>query len=335
MQKFRLAAMASLSLLVAGSAMANNFRAADQIYLLNGLGGVPGAAGAFFDQDVTITNTTTDRVQVDVALLANTTGDNSGAVGATRPLAVLEPGERRTYVKFVQSGLNQTTFNGTLLFFACRAGSTCGDCGLPGETNCRNITVESRAYTTGNCVTAAGPTLPCSFGNDFPGMPWYLYASRNADAVNLSKVTISGVTTTGAPGSGGFRTNIGLVNATQYSTTKLRVTAFSEATRAQVGSPFEVDLGPLGRIQSNITNMVAGFTGIGYVVIEQVSVTPVANPPVGCEDGCPAFYAYGVSLDNVSNDPTYLEPQYLGPLTNEAIGALYPQKAPRRATRRR
>ena len=334
MQKFRFAAMASLSLLVAGSAMANNFRAADQVYLLNGLGAVPGAAGAFFDQDVTITNTSTDRVQVDVALLSGT-GDNSGTVGATKPLAVFEPGERRTYVKFVQSGLNQTTaFNGTMLFFACRSGSTCGDCGVD-STNCRNITVESRAYTTGNCVTAAGPTLPCSFGNDFPGMPWYLYASRDADAVNLSKVTLSGVTTTGAPGTSGFRTNIGLVNASQYSTTKLRVTAFSESTRAQVGSPFEVDLGPLGRLQANITNMVAGFTGVGYVVVEQVSVTTVANPGAGCEQGCPGFYVYGVSLDNVSNDPTYLEPQYIGPLTTEALTALYPQKRPRRATTRR
>ena len=43
----------------------------------------------------------------------------------------------------------------------------------------------------------------------------------------------------------------------------------------------------------------------------------------GCPTGCPAFFAYGSVLDNQTNDPTTLEPQYLQPLTNNAITCIY------------
>ena len=46
-------------------------------------------------------------------------------------------------------------------------------------------------------------------------------------------------------------------------------------------------------------------------------------PPNGCPTGCPAFFAYGSQLDNQTNDPTTLEPQYLQPLTNNAITCIY------------
>ena len=58
-----------------------------------------------------------------------------------------------------------------------------------------------------------------------------------------------------------IRSAIGLVNASQYSSTQLVVKLFNGATATQIGSDFVQDLGPLGQVQPSIANMFPSFTG--------------------------------------------------------------------------
>jgi hypothetical protein len=61
-----------------------------------------------------------------------------------------------------------------------------------------------------------------------------------------------------------------------------------------------------------------------YIVFSQSGTTPTADAAAnGCPTGCPAFFAYGSTLDNQTTDPTTLEPQYSQPLTNNAITCIY------------
>ena len=50
---------------------------------------------------------------------------------------------------------------------------------------------------------------------------------------------------------------------------------------------------------------------------------PDRRAPASCPTGCPAFLAYGSVLDNVSNDPTTLEPQFTGQLNTDQIGCIF------------
>src|SRR5712692_3252790 len=109
------------------------------------------------------------------------------------------------------------------------SGADCAPDPTSGETaNFRPISVESRIYSIpvgGNPATAA------SNGQDMPGIPWYNYVSSTEAAAGLSKVFI-----TGFRSNTGYRGNLGVVNASQFSTTALVATLRDGATGAQVGN---------------------------------------------------------------------------------------------------
>lgn len=289
--------LAVLSVLMfAAVATASTFRAADIVYL-PAVARLQGVGGAFFKTDVTITNTTTSRVVVQVAYVEGS-GDNSTALNTLITLPTFAPGERRELIDIAQSALTRESANGYLIFFSCREGGNCTSCDTNGG-DCLNITVQGRIYND----TPGG-----TFGQSFPGIPWYSYAALTSTTQGTDRLSINGVRNNAS-----YRTSIGVVNASQFSSTVLRVRLFN-STGTQVGQ-LDQTLGPLGRVQFPVTQIATAFTGDGYVTVEQLSATPTP----GQGDAVPGFFAYGSLVDNRTNDPTTLEAEFNVPLPVDCV----------------
>jgi hypothetical protein len=311
--------VATALVLTAASSFASNFRAADQVYVPVA-GHIAGSGGAVFQSDVFLSNLTDDSVTVTVTFASGTGGTQQSNFAPIQ----LAPRERREFVDFVSTKLGLTSNLGQLIFNGCKAGTDCGVATQDPTTgispNYRNISVETRIYSK----DANGNTN----GQLFPGLPWYSYVSQNASSVGLDKVFITGFRQTGAaPTQGTYRSNIGLVNASQFSNTTLAVKLFDGATSTQIGATYTQALAPLGQTQVNVASIFPAFSGVtatnAYVTVEQLSSTATADSPSGCPNGCPAFFAYGSILDNGSGDATTLESQYLVPLSDAALTCIY------------
>ena len=339
MLKVKIAVTVAMTLIAAG-AMASNFRGADQVYV-PAAGHLGGSTGTFIS-DVFIANLSSDAVSVSVIYSALGAGQQN-----FNNILHLAANERRDISDFFPTVLNLQSGFGQLIFNACKEGGNCDTSTCPGGSSgvCpdfRNISVESRIYQIlSNCAgtysaavcAAAGTsaaTQPTT-GQLFSGLPWYSFTSSDAAAVGLDKVQITGFRNTGGAGQAGtYRSNVGLVNASQYSTTTLVVRLFDGATNNPIGNPAQVTLGPLGVSQSGIAALFPSFTGTAgknaYITVEQTNTSPTGDAAAaGCGNGCPAFFAYGSVLDNVSGDATTLEPQYLKPLTDAAVNCIYNQ----------
>lgn len=304
----------TLILVMAGGAMANTFRASDTIYVPIA-GKLAGANNSFFRTDLFISNLSQDRVVVDVAFApSGETRDNSSVIntGSTvRLQPALAPGERREIVDVMGSVFGRSDAEvsiGHLIFFGCREGGV--NCTGNTLSDVRPISVEGRIYTT----AADGAT----FGQLIPGIPFYLQAGLE-NSTNLQSIFITGIRNTSQ-----FRTNIGLVNGSSTNTTVLRVRVFNSANQ-QIDTLTKT----LGKLAHTQFVVPATLTGSGYVIIDQVSV----DPPVG-PDNAASFFAYGSMLDNKSNDPTYLEPQFLFGINEDAL-CVFQSKPPKRAAGRR
>ncbi len=341
MLNFKKVAVAAVVTLSAMSAMASNFRAADQVYV-PAAGFLAGSSGTFLS-DVFISNLSTDSVSVSVIFSQGPTG----SITEFRDLITLAPNERKEIVNFITApvssgglGLSSTNNSfGQLIFNACKQGTDCinSQDGNGFSVNFRNISVESRIYSI-----PAGTTLaqnPPTTGQLFSGLPWYNFASSNAANVGLHQVFITGIRNNGTNGTPGtYRSNIGMVNASQFSNTQIVVSLFDGRTSNKLGEYTE-NLGPLGHAQRNISTMFPSFSGStatnAYVIVEQRNSTAAPNAPTSClSEGCPAFFAYGSILDNISGDATTLEAQYLKPLSSDALAAIYPPSAGKSPLRR-
>ncbi len=308
MFNYRRIVLGALLTLTAMTASANNFRAADLVYL-TAIASAPGGGGSFFKTDVFISNLSTSTVDVDIAFAPTGGGDNTEALlPANMRRVTLAPGERREIIDILNSLFGRTGI-GQALFFACQAGGNCADCDAD-SSDCELITVQGRIYTEGGGAACPGNAANCTFGQLFSGIPWYNFASGDAlsTGLNYDEVFMAGIRQTTA-----FRSNVGVTNASTDYSMVLRVRLFSNSGQP-VGST-NLTLGPLGHIQANVANLFAGFTGNGYVVVDQVSfnrVTPVTEPPD--QTPIPGFFAYASMVDNVSNDPTTLESQFINEL---------------------
>jgi hypothetical protein len=302
---------------VAVGAFASNFRVADQVYV-PAAGHIVGG-NQLFISDVFISNLTSDPVSVSVIFSA---GAGGGAPQTFNNVISLGAFERQEIPDFVGTKLGLTANLGQLVFNGCKTGGNCDVTTCPnGQTtgecaDFRNISVESRIYSVAS--NSASPTTAPSTGQLFSGIPWYNFVSSDAASVGLDKVFI-----TGLRNNGQYRTNIGLVNASQFSTTTLTIKLFDGKTNNLLGTATQT-LGPLGQAQPNIAGLFSSFTGAtatnAFVTVEQGNTVPTADASAnGCPNGCPAFFAYGSVLDNVSGDATTLEPQYLKSLWD--IGA--------------
>jgi len=322
MFKVKQLGIAAAITLFAGAAMASNFRAADQVYVP--AAGHISSSSATFVSDIFISNLSDDSVDVSVILATGI-----GGTQTTFPhIITLAARERRELKDFVKNTLNVPSALGELIFNACKAGADCtADPSTGLNANYRNISVESRIYSvnTPNADANALNTAPTT-GQLFAGIPWYNFVSEAASGVGLDKVFVTGIRNTDQ-----YRTNLGFVNASQFSTTTITATLFS-ATGTQLGQS-SFTLQPLGSAQGQVGTATlfptftksAASTG-AYAVFQQSGTVPTSDAATngsGCSNGCPAFFAYGSQLDNQTNDPTTLEPQFLQPLTSAAITCIY------------
>ncbi len=331
--------VAAALMLCAAGASASNFRGADQVYLPVA-GHLQGSSGTFIS-DVYISNLDDEEVKVSVIYQPfgpNLACGNDTCIGTEfKDVITLRPFERKEYKDFFNSALNLTTGYGQLIFNGCKSGTSCGP-----ETqdvngfseNFRPISVESRIYQ----ITNQRPTE--TTGQLFSGFPWYHFVSELQATQGLDKVFITGITHTGTAGqTGTFRTNIGLVNASQYSTTTLVVKLYQGTqTEADKKAEAQVTLQPLGNVQPGIAQLFPGVTINGsnfFVTVEQRNSTAFgSNVPGTCDKGCPAFLAYGSVLDNISGDATTLEPQYMIELDPTAVDVIYPSSGGKVTMRR-
>lgn len=320
MFKVKQLGVAAAITLFAGAAMASNFRAADQVYVP--AAGHISSSSATFVSDVFISNLSDDSVDVSVILATGTNGTQT----PFPHVLTLAPRERRELKDFVKNTLNVQSALGQLIFNACKANADCTPDPTTGlNANYRNISVESRIYSvnTPNADANTLNTAPTT-GQLFSGIPWYNFVSESASGAGLDKVFVTGIRNTDQ-----YRTNIGFVNASQFSTTTITGTLFSSTGTQLSQSSFTLQ--PLGSAQGAVgsATIFPAFTKAAtstgaYAIFQQSGTTPTADAAAnGCPTGCPAFFAFGSSLDNQTNDPTTLEPQYLLPLTNNAITCIY------------
>jgi len=301
---------AAVVLLFAVTASASNFRAADQVY-------VPAAGKvSTFSSDIFISNVNAFPVTVSVIYSTGAGGTQTNFPN----LFTLQANERREFVDFAgtaqPNGLGLSNALGQLIFNGCKQGADCGVATQDPTTgispNFADIAVESRILST----AADGGTT----GQLFSGLPWYSFVSQDQQNNGLDTVFITGIRANSA-----YRTNIGVTNASQFSTTTMVVRLFS-GTGTKFGSDFTVQLSPLGQFQQNITNMFPGFTGTGfYVTVNQQNSVATADAPASCgSTGCAGFFAYGSVLDNKTTDPTTLEAVYTKSLNSAQIACIYP-----------
>lgn len=318
-------AVAAFLVLAGTSAMASNFRVADQVYL-PAAGHTTGSRGETFVTDVWLSNVNNEAVEVSFIFATGL----AGQINTNIPKITLAANEHREMPDFTNAiGIPNGTL-GQVIFNGCKAGGNCDVNTCPnGQSGVcpdfRNISVESRIYA----IPSGGNSTSPTYGQLFSGIPWYNFVSSDAQGAGLDKVFITGLrnTGTGFGQNGTFRTNIGLVNASQYSTTQLLVKLFDK-NGAPIGTYTSPTLGPLGQQQVPIGQMFGSFTGssaVGaYVTVEQISVLPTADAAAaGCTGGCPSFLAYGSLIDNGSDDATTLESQYLPGFSDAAIQCIY------------
>lgn len=325
MFKTKIWGVAAAIMLVAFGAMASNFRVADQVYIP--IAGHVQGGSALFVSDVFISNLSGDSVSISI-LYGQQNG--KGAFQAFQNKITLAPNERKEFVDFFTTVLPEISGPfGLLVFNACKAGADCTPDPATGENaNFRPISVESRIYAVpcvGTGCAQSTPATAASNGQDMPGIPWYNFVSSSENAAGLAKVFI-----TGLRNNAGYRSNLGVVNASQFSSTQIIATLRNGATGAQVGDQKVFNLAPLTFEQPNIAaafnlaNATNPPTTNLYVDIEQGPSTPTGDASTnGCADGCPAYLAFGSVLDNQTSDPTTAEAQYKQALTTTQIACIY------------
>lgn len=323
---FKKLGIAAAIVLVAASAMASNFRVADQVYVP--AAGHITAGGVTFVTDVFVSNLSTDPVTVTVYYASGQNGTQTPAQ-ATFNLAA---NERKEFVDFFANmTFTPTVTNafGQLIFNGCKQGTSCGADTQDANgvsPNFRNISVESRTYSFKSTESVASNSG--TNGQLFSGLPWYNYVSQDQAANGLDKVFITGIRNTGVSGAANTsRTNLGVVNASQFSNTEIVFNLYSGSAPGTLVATKTVPLGPLGTFgPTSLTSIFGSITGTNYfVTVNQQNSTATSGAPTGCSaDGCAGFFAYGSLLDNTTQDATTLESQYLLPLTDAQINCIYP-----------
>lgn len=326
--------VAAALVLCAFGASASNFRGADQVYVP--IAGKAQGSTGLFTSDAYISNLSSDTV--DVAVIYVPRGTNAGGTAPAgleeiRNRLTLAPFERREILD-IFNFLGKGSGFGLLIFNGCKAQTSCGtdtQDQFGNSPNFRPISVQTRIYQ----VTPSRPNE--TTGQLFTGIPWYHFVSRLQSNVGLDKVFITGLTQTGGGGQANtFRANIGVVNASEFSQTRIKFSLYrGSVSAANLIAEREVDLGPLGNQLYGINDLFPTASGSNlFVVVEQTAVTALPTAPEGCLEGCPGFLAYGSVLDNLSGDATTMEAQYMIELDPDVIAEMYPSQAGKRTMRR-
>jgi hypothetical protein len=184
---------------------------------------------------------------------------------------------------------------GALLVFSYAANSfttTTPPGGVPKLAVVRSRTY-SRGTTTDNKTT--------TFGQSIPGLPWYYYIDPSQESKGLNEVVFSGIREDES-----YRTSIGMVNVSDPSTSlyvQLALTSEDGTLIRQVTN----FMSPLGHEQFDQAVLTLFGLASGSVVTNAAVTAKVSLWSSTGVDPSPGLIVYCSRIDNVTNDPVYLE----------------------------
>jgi hypothetical protein len=319
MRRVRLLFVA-LFLLTSVSAVAM-FRAADLV-VVPVSAALPGLNSSEWHTDLEIQNVDTVAIDVMVVFLRSGTSTNvtwyramgnhlggreSDGFGKLAENLKDIPAGRAVVIEDVVRTHWGEDVKGALLVFAFEAGTyktTTPVGGVP-----KRVVVRSRTYSIGETAEET----PTTYGQSIPGLPWYYYVDPSQEARGLNNVVFSGIREDDT-----YRTGVGLLNVSDY-TTSLYVTLSLVAEDGTVIREVVKFLAPLEHEQyDQASNTLFGLAS-GSVVVNATISAKVSLWTSSGADPIPGLIVYCSRIDNVTNDPVYLEQSFTNELPWDCV----------------
>ena len=285
------------------------FRAADLVIVPVAASTV-GLQNSNWHSDIEIRNVDTVPIDVEIIFLPTGGSDNSywytlmaNALGGRESdgfghvNAALKdiPAGRTVVIEDIVKTTWGDGYKGALLIFAYDAGSF-STTTPPGGTP-RKIVVTSTTY---NLATNA-ENKPVTYGQGIPGLPWYDYIDPHQQAKGLDKVTFTGIREDDR-----YRTALGLVNVSDQLTSleiEMVLTGADGTELKDIGTV----IAPLSHQQfDQVVRTVFGIASDQTITNATLTVRIKAWNSRAA-DPTPALIAYCSRVDNLTNDPVYLE----------------------------
>ena len=278
----RKAAVVLLAALAGGGVCRAGFRSADQ-GVLPGVGRTNGEFGSQWVTDLTIWNAGTNLANVDLVFLPTGGADNTAALGTVVELGPISPGGSLRVPDVFLNEFGLASALGAMLYFGSQAGA-------PALVS--PLIVQARVYDA--AVAGAGGALE-------PGSPYYDEANPGAASVGADTHVLTGLEEDDA-----FRTNVGVWNGSDISTSIVVEVDFFDSNGLAVGA-MNASLPPLAHFQWNRALEALGVTGKGLSAkAHLVSFTSTSVSPH------PYFFAFASVTSNQANEPIYIEPAFAG-----------------------
>jgi hypothetical protein len=313
MRLFRILATA-MAVTLAGSGAFAMFRAADMV-VIPSAASTDGLNNSHWHTDLEIMNVDTVAVDVEVVLLECCGTDNSawyddianvlggrtedGFGHLDAKLKDIQPGQAVTLtdVVFTNWGAN---LKGPLLVFAYEA-STLMKTTPPGG-NPKLIVAQARTYSQDTDANGN----PTTYGTQVPGLPWHDYIDPGQKTNGLDKGVFVGLREDAS-----YRSSIGLINISDRLTTISVTLTLNGADGTQIATT-DVSLAPLA-VEQYDQAIVSLF---GKTTADAIAgATLTVSVPIyltGAQTPAPALMAFVTRMDNVTNDPVYLEQAFTG-----------------------
>ncbi|MGH9443313.1 MAG: hypothetical protein ACRD16_13685 [Thermoanaerobaculia bacterium] len=287
--KRRAASILFLAVASAGPCSAG-FRSADQ-GVLPGVGRTAGSFGSNWVTDLTIWNSGPVAAIVDLVFLPTGGVDNRQALQRVVEVGPISAGGTLLLPDVLLQDFGQSAALGAMLYFGSRADA---------PALVAPLIVQARVHDS----SAAG------FGTIEPGSPYYDEAGPGAATIGADILILPGLEE-----SNDFRTNVGVWNGSDISTSIVVAVDFFDSAGRAVGS-MQASLPPLGHLQWNGALASLGASGKGFSARAHLvsSTSNEAGPR-------PYFFAYASVTNNHSNDPSYIEPAYQG---EEPVDCIFP-----------
>ena len=298
--------------LLAASPVLAMFRAADLVVVPVGAS-TAGLNSSVWRTDLEIQNVDTAPIDVMVVFLPSNRATNaiwyrtmsnhlggreSDGFGKLDARLMDIPAGRAVVIEDVVTEHWGEDVKGALLVFAYAAG-TFSTTTPPGGTP-KLAVVRSRTYSAGTTTDDE----PTTFGQSIPGLPWYYYIDPSQEAKGLNTVVFSGIREDDA-----YRTAVGLLNVSD-TTTSIYVTLSLIAEDGTVIREAVKYLTPLEHEQYDQAVLTLFGLASGSVV---VNATISAKVSLWSSTGAspnPGLIVYCSRVDNVTNDPVYLEQSF-------------------------
>lgn len=309
MKLFRLGFAVTL-LLVASTALAA-FRAADLV-VIPAAAYIVGLNSSDWRTDLEITNVDTVPVDVEIVLLPsgyttnqlwfNNIANHLGGRAADgfghidEKLKDIAPGAAVTLGDVIKTnwGTGFTSgVKGALLLFAYEANSFSTT--TPPGGHPKKIVANSRTYNLGKTAEDVDTT----YGQQVPGIPWYDYIDPFQKTRGFDHMVFTGIREDAS-----YRTAIGLVNISDLLTS-VQVGLKLVAPDGTVLKDLTILVAPLAHTQYD--DAVVSFFGLAPDVVGATLIVSALAWESSAEAPVPALIAYVSRIDNVTNDPVFIE----------------------------